>query len=637
MKTLLIYCVFVFYVSISFSQQSADRVITEDLKAKVKLSSRTLELYTLDSLVLSTRYGFGYKELAKETIDLAAELGFSNIAAKHTVDLINFHTNISEHSEKGLELFIEFLNSDIKVTDTLLMSDLYLKGGNSFFGSGQMKEAENNYTQSMKMALMANDSSRFAVANNYKAFTLLEMGFFTEASQGYQESLSFFEKHNDTINALNTRIGLSVVYGKNEFYKESFEELFKVRDMALALKNSPLFSIAMSNIAVNYYNSEQYDQSIKVLKKNIKLSEKLPFFSYNSSHDYTFLVKSYSKLDSLKAASLVVKKMEKKLINNPDKQLESYFLEAKSHLLFAKKDYVQAIVNGEKLLKMQRKALNYENILSTLNILYQANAILGNDSIAFSYFKEHTRINDSINSVLKVNGLSYYQTLYETEKRDAEITSQKSEIELLDEKSKVQYQWILLLALSILIILIALYLVQTKSKQKAEINKNKQTLDQHKIKATKLENHLLNKEIEYKKKDLVNLAIEITQNQEWANVLFQKFKNLAKLQGQERDAELIEFGNEIKSKMLVDVEVSDFHDQVDVLSSSFYNKLNEQISNLSKTDLRMCSLIRMKLETKQIAILQNISPASVRTSRYRLRKKLNLTQEQDLDNFILNF
>ncbi|GGG50892.1 hypothetical protein [Bizionia arctica] len=637
MKTLYTFCCFLFCISFGFSQEGHQKLKIEELKNRIKQSTGITKLFVLDTLTSYVKYEEGYEILAKEAIDLALELHYPNIAIKHINYLINFHTNISENSEKGLTIFKDFINSNQTITDTLLLSDLYLKAGNSYFGIGEVKEAKNSYEYAAKMALIKNDSIRFAIANNYKAFTLLEMGFFTKASQEYQKSLSVFQSKKDTINILNTRIGLSVVYGKNAFYKESLEELFKVRNMALKLKDSTVYSISMSNIAVNYYYLKKYNQTINFLKENIKLSEKIPYFHYNSAHDYTYLAKSFIKLDSLNQARIVIKKLEEKWKKTPDKQLHLFYLDSKTHLLFAEKNYIQANIQGVKLLELQNTTLNYENILATLNILYKTNEALGNESIAYSYFKKHTHLNDSINSVLKVNGLSHYQTLYETEKKDTEISSQKSKINLLAEKSKVQFQWILLLALSIIVILVLLYLLQLKSKQKVVIAKNKQELTQQKIKATKLENDLLNREIEYKKKDLENLAIEITQNQEWASMIFKKLNALIKLKGQKREIELIAFKNEIKSKMLVNEKEQNFQMQVDLLSSSFYDKLNKQVPNLSKTDLRMCSLIRMKLNTKQIAVLQNISPASVRTSKYRLRKKFNLIEDQDFNSYIINY
>jgi len=46
-------------------------------------------------------------------------------------------------------------------------------------------------------------------------------------------------------------------------------------------------------------------------------------------------------------------------------------------------------------------------------------------------------------------------------------------------------------------------------------------------------------------------------------------------------------------------------------------------------------LVRMGLSTKEIASLKNISPKAIEMSRYRVRKKLNLTQDNHLSEYLL--
>jgi hypothetical protein len=73
---------------------------------------------------------------------------------------------------------------------------------------------------------------------------------------------------------------------------------------------------------------------------------------------------------------------------------------------------------------------------------------------------------------------------------------------------------------------------------------------------------------------------------------------------------------------------------MDEVSDSFYKKLKFDFPKLSKTDIRLCSLIRLKIDSHEIATLQNITQSSLNTSRYRLRKKLRLTETEKLDDFI---
>lgn len=66
----------------------------------------------------------------------------------------------------------------------------------------------------------------------------------------------------------------------------------------------------------------------------------------------------------------------------------------------------------------------------------------------------------------------------------------------------------------------------------------------------------------------------------------------------------------------------------------FLDKLMDQYPQLTLADLKLCSYLKLNLNTKEIASLLNISPASVDTARHRLRKKLNLDNKQSLGQFL---
>ena len=67
----------------------------------------------------------------------------------------------------------------------------------------------------------------------------------------------------------------------------------------------------------------------------------------------------------------------------------------------------------------------------------------------------------------------------------------------------------------------------------------------------------------------------------------------------------------------------------------FYNELNSRFK-LSKTDLRLAAYIKMNHSNDQISRISGVSTRTVETQRYRLTKKLNLSEGQDLNSFILS-
>ena len=67
---------------------------------------------------------------------------------------------------------------------------------------------------------------------------------------------------------------------------------------------------------------------------------------------------------------------------------------------------------------------------------------------------------------------------------------------------------------------------------------------------------------------------------------------------------------------------------------SFKPKLLEKHPQLSEHDLRFCMLLLTSFSTKEIAGYFNISPSSANKSRYRLRKKLGLSREENLLRYL---
>ncbi len=91
----------------------------------------------------------------------------------------------------------------------------------------------------------------------------------------------------------------------------------------------------------------------------------------------------------------------------------------------------------------------------------------------------------------------------------------------------------------------------------------------------------------------------------------------------------------VESDVALDKDWEQFSGHFDQVHMDFLHKLSEQFPKLSPNDYKLCAYLRMNLSTKEIASLMNISVRGVEASRYRLRKKLNLTTETNLTDFLL--
>ena len=73
-----------------------------------------------------------------------------------------------------------------------------------------------------------------------------------------------------------------------------------------------------------------------------------------------------------------------------------------------------------------------------------------------------------------------------------------------------------------------------------------------------------------------------------------------------------------------------FKEAFDNADKDFLKKVKNAHASLTPNDLRLCAYLRLNLSSKEIAPLLNISVRSVEIKRYRLRKKMDLSNEKGL-------
>lgn len=161
-------------------------------------------------------------------------------------------------------------------------------------------------------------------------------------------------------------------------------------------------------------------------------------------------------------------------------------------------------------------------------------------------------------------------------------------------------------------------LIQTKGELVAALEEQKRMREQY-----------LQNEIEFKESQLSSLALQMMQK----NNLLQELRE--KLDENEKVKEDQGFKKIINKGLNQDKDWTDFNSSFESLNKNFYTRLKELYPDISQNDLKLCALIKLNLSIKEMAGILNISPDSVKTARYRLRKKLELNSEDNLTDFIL--
>jgi ATP/maltotriose-dependent transcriptional regulator MalT len=77
-----------------------------------------------------------------------------------------------------------------------------------------------------------------------------------------------------------------------------------------------------------------------------------------------------------------------------------------------------------------------------------------------------------------------------------------------------------------------------------------------------------------------------------------------------------------------------FQQQFEQIEPYFIKNLLQSLPKITQRELRLLTLIRMNLNSKEIGDILGISLKSVNTARYRLRKRLELPEEENLELFV---
>ena len=80
-----------------------------------------------------------------------------------------------------------------------------------------------------------------------------------------------------------------------------------------------------------------------------------------------------------------------------------------------------------------------------------------------------------------------------------------------------------------------------------------------------------------------------------------------------------------------------FRTNFDLTHNNFFRNLRERYPALTPTDLKFCALLRLNLSTKEMAQFSGLTVRGVEGARYRLRKKLNLSESASITEFLIDF
>ena len=152
------------------------------------------------------------------------------------------------------------------------------------------------------------------------------------------------------------------------------------------------------------------------------------------------------------------------------------------------------------------------------------------------------------------------------------------------------------------------------------------------VRKKQLEKQQVEAELAYKRKDLQQMAQDLSRKQQWTREVLDAAGEIvrAKPQKAEVASKVEDLKESVRSQLRVDEQREWLYREVEMVNSAFYDRLRDRHPDLTDKELELCGMVRSGLNNTTIAELRHIAPTSARVAKYRLKLKLGLSEEQDL-------
>ena len=271
-----------------------------------------------------------------------------------------------------------------------------------------------------------------------------------------------------------------------------------------------------------------------------------------------------------------------------------------------KQQYDSTLFYAQKAFNMARRNKAKKKVMQASSYMQQAYFQQKTFDSAYHYQKLAHSYYDSIYNESNERKFNHAMIELATleKQQEIDILRHEREIDTLRERITTAS-----LASGILCVLIVFGFYRNRQRLKQR-SLQKKLAQHHK----QLTNHTLN--MVHKNNGFMQMEEEVKSMSKKGEVNFQKLLNIINLnRSAERDWD-------------------NFNNYFSAAHPDFEEKFISKFPNLSIGDKRLASLIKMKLTNNEIASILNIESKSVRMNKYRLKRKLGLTEETDLLDYV---
>ncbi|NOX86529.1 MAG: tetratricopeptide repeat protein [Chlorobi bacterium] len=481
-----------------------------------------------------------------------------------------------------------------KTGDAEALSFWYMAKAFNLRTTGDYVHAIEMFTKSIELSKQTGNKKRMSTCYLEIGVTLLDRGDVDKAMEYFHEALAISKETDNKVGIANALTSIASAYkskGSLDTSLAYYRQALKIRSELKMDRHIASSEIAIGETLIEMGRYAEAEQSLKhALSIFKKLDEKTGIVLTNMT-----LADAMNRQGKPEGVELAGRTLQMaKEIDNPN--LLSYVYSKLSTIYAFNHDYQKAFV--------------YQN--------------------------KYELIKDSLFTSEKERMLAEVEAKFQSEKKDRDIA-------LLKEKTIVERNRNIMLIVLLVVFLFVIFLLIVMFRYKSTaFKRQQQLLEQEKIihsqenEIAKKEKQLLQEQLESKNRELASKALEMIRMNETISEIIEKLEGFNS--SANTNPEMVKSIKEIIHDLETHTKQNiwnEFDKIFKNIHSEFYARLFEICPDLTSTEIKTAALLKLNLTTKEIAAIAFRSEGGIKTTRYRLRKKLGLSGDDKLVPFLM--
>lgn len=415
---------------------------------------------------------------------------------------------------------------------------------------------------------------------------------------------------------------LGSIQGQANNIAASNEYLTEAYNLFESIGAQSLLASTSNNLAINYKKTDEPELAERYYLKSLTI--------HKERNEYESMAKTlsnmaifYLKIQQIEKASSAVDQGLALSDKGLRKDQLAYLYQTKGRVLREQKQFESSLNYLKRAEEMQISSGNNPALVGTYRYTAMTYAAAGSYKEALDYRLKYDDLAFKTYNLQRTKQLDQLEARYQNQLKQNQIELQEASINNLNKELKIgRLQKFLYGLASLLLLILTLFGGWTYRKRIRD-----------KEREYKRQQELQRQKLDFKHKELTSQMAHLSQKNSF---IAEIAESLDRVRGARDsfDKEYRRIERLIKQQRSTDADWAHFKQYFAEVHNDFEHKIRDKAQDITEKEIRLASFLKMNMTTKEIAAILNVLPETVLKSKYRLKKKLNLSQDDDLMVYI---